>query len=80
LNYNEEIEVKSKNLRSRSAMKALLKIKGIHDKTLRGFVDGEQNLLQGNYLYGFKPVNTNQILWILDAKMRRNRNQRQYKL
>ena len=72
LNYNEEIEVKSAEFPDpRSAMKAFyLNKNGIHDNTLRGFVDGTLNKVNTsiNYNYGYKPVNTNQILWILDAK------------
>ena len=72
LNYNEEIEVKSAEFQDpSSAMKAFyLNKNGIHDNTLRGFVDGTLNKVNTsiNYNYGYKPVNTNQILWILDAK------------
>lgn len=72
LNYNEEIEVKSAEFQDpSSAMKAFyLNKNGIHDNTLRGFVDGTLNKVNTslNYIYGYRPVNTNQILWILDAK------------
>ena len=71
-NYNDEIEVKSAEFQDPgSAMKAFyLNKNGIHDNTLRGFVDGTLNKVNTslNYNYGYKPVNTNQILWILDAK------------
>ncbi|MBB1192874.1 hypothetical protein DNC80_04230 [Flavobacterium sp. SOK18b] len=71
-NFNDDIEVKSAEFQdAASAMKSFnLNRNGVHDNTLRGYVDGTMNRFNTsvNYSYGFKPISTNQILWILDAK------------
>ncbi|TWI01277.1 hypothetical protein IQ05_00853 [Flavobacterium tiangeerense] len=71
-NFNDDIEVKSAEFQdAASAMKSFnLNRNGVHDNTLRGYVDGTVNRFNTsvNYSYGFKPISTNQILWILDAK------------
>jgi hypothetical protein len=71
-NFNDEIEVKSAEFQdAASAMKSFnLNRNGVHDNALRGYVDGTLKKFSSsvNYSYGFKPISTNQILWILDAK------------
>ena len=70
--FNDEIEVKSAEFQdATSAMKSFnLNRNGVHDNALRGYVDGtlKKFITSINYAYGFKPITTNQILWILDAK------------
>ncbi|MGZ9677130.1 hypothetical protein [Flavobacterium sp. GNP001] len=70
--FNEEIEVKSAEFQdAAAAMKSFnLNRNGVHDNALRDYVDGTMKKFSAsiNYSYGFKPINTNQILWILDAK------------
>lgn len=70
--YDEEISVKSKEFDNpKAALKDFYLNKGaLHDKTLREYVAAvNNNFINGiNDVYGFKPVSTNQTLWILDAK------------
>lgn len=72
LNFNKELEYKSKEYtESSAAMKDFyLNKSAIRDQTLRGFADTSLNSLTYNIntTYGFKPKSDNEILWILDAK------------
>ena len=78
-NFNDELEFKSSESEDPAVVMQNFRLNknGIHDAQLRSFVDETVNKVNSslNYSYGFKPVNTSQILWILDAKNEEGKTQ-----